>query len=676
MGNPRPARRVEAGRLELRHPEEAVRPDSRARAAAAAPRRDRRGRSGRSPAARRAPQRRAALRGSPRRPRCSGCWRARGRRRRGVRLSAPTREPSSAARASRWREGTWSALVAAKATRSGPTPRSQSSQDSSARSAAAMAASASAVSSKAACPACSAPSTSTSTACRSEAAEIGLEEVLALIREIGVVALAAAGRRGRRPRGYGSGKNQSIGASPRGPGLSARPGWSKRMPRWSRQARSASRYRVKPRRASASSAGAAAGSASTKARKCRAGAGARLAAEAFAAWLGRPLGVALRQHRQVEQPFAGVVEQFQGDGAAAEQVAAEPGGALQGRGSARPSRGPRCGPARRAGRRRATPGAPARSKRGTACAAAGTSLTSRSRPPAACFERRQGAPPLPRRQQVGHQRGDEHRLAGAGQPGDGEAQALLAERRAAELLRGPGGIAEQPERAGQAEGAEQIQRVGHGRARGPRRGSAALDQLDLVAVRVLDEGDDGGAELHRAGLARDLAAALAHRFRRPRPRPARRPRDGRRRCPARSSRCRSCRSARSRAAGGIAVAVAEEAPACTCRPARRAGAAPACRAAGVEVHAALQVADADHGVQEAALAHVRSPPCCRSRPASAPAGTAPPRRPPPRSLAVDHDGGAGLEGDAARARRRRRCAPSRDRPPAGRGGDPGRASPA
>ena len=36
----------------------------------------------------------------------------------------------------------------------------------------------------------------------------------------------------------------------------------------------------------------------------------------------------------------------------------------------------------------------------------------------------------------------------------------------------------------------------------------ALDQLDLVAVGILDEGDHGGAELHRPGRARDLAAGL------------------------------------------------------------------------------------------------------------------------------------------------------------------------
>src|SRR5581483_7285499 len=35
----------------------------------------------------------------------------------------------------------------------------------------------------------------------------------------------------------------------------------------------------------------------------------------------------------------------------------------------------------------------------------------------------------------------------------------------------------------------------------------ALDELDLVAVRVFDEGDHRGAVLHRPGLAGDLAAA-------------------------------------------------------------------------------------------------------------------------------------------------------------------------
>src|SRR5690349_16997182 len=42
-----------------------------------------------------------------------------------------------------------------------------------------------------------------------------------------------------------------------------------------------------------------------------------------------------------------------------------------------------------------------------------------------------------------------------------------------------------------------------------RGASATLDQLDLVAVGILDEGDDGGAELHRARRARDLDAFLA-----------------------------------------------------------------------------------------------------------------------------------------------------------------------
>ena len=45
-------------------------------------------------------------------------------------------------------------------------------------------------------------------------------------------------------------------------------------------------------------------------------------------------------------------------------------------------------------------------------------------------------------------------------------------------------------------------------ARGLR---APLDELDLVAVGILDEGDDRGAALHRAGFARDLAAGAAHR---------------------------------------------------------------------------------------------------------------------------------------------------------------------
>src|SRR3569833_4032110 len=38
--------------------------------------------------------------------------------------------------------------------------------------------------------------------------------------------------------------------------------------------------------------------------------------------------------------------------------------------------------------------------------------------------------------------------------------------------------------------------------------STTFDQLELVAVRVLDEGDHRAAMLHRPGLARHLAAAL------------------------------------------------------------------------------------------------------------------------------------------------------------------------
>src|SRR5690606_11935098 len=37
---------------------------------------------------------------------------------------------------------------------------------------------------------------------------------------------------------------------------------------------------------------------------------------------------------------------------------------------------------------------------------------------------------------------------------------------------------------------------------------AGLDQLDLVAVRILDEGDHGTAVLHRPGRARDLHTLL------------------------------------------------------------------------------------------------------------------------------------------------------------------------
>ena len=47
----------------------------------------------------------------------------------------------------------------------------------------------------------------------------------------------------------------------------------------------------------------------------------------------------------------------------------------------------------------------------------------------------------------------------------------------------------------------------------PRRSGgrpAALDELDLVAVGILHEGDHRGAALHGAGLARDRAARCLH----------------------------------------------------------------------------------------------------------------------------------------------------------------------
>jgi hypothetical protein len=43
-------------------------------------------------------------------------------------------------------------------------------------------------------------------------------------------------------------------------------------------------------------------------------------------------------------------------------------------------------------------------------------------------------------------------------------------------------------------------------------GSMPLDQFDLVAVRVLDEGDHRGAELHRTRLTADLRAGLPQLF--------------------------------------------------------------------------------------------------------------------------------------------------------------------
>src|SRR3954471_6017003 len=41
---------------------------------------------------------------------------------------------------------------------------------------------------------------------------------------------------------------------------------------------------------------------------------------------------------------------------------------------------------------------------------------------------------------------------------------------------------------------------------------SALDELDLVAVRVFYERDDGGSMLHRTGFARNLAALRFYRF--------------------------------------------------------------------------------------------------------------------------------------------------------------------
>src|SRR5258708_38884965 len=46
----------------------------------------------------------------------------------------------------------------------------------------------------------------------------------------------------------------------------------------------------------------------------------------------------------------------------------------------------------------------------------------------------------------------------------------------------------------------------------PTRRLRALDELDLVAVRVLDERDHAAAELHRARLERELPALRLHRL--------------------------------------------------------------------------------------------------------------------------------------------------------------------
>jgi hypothetical protein len=48
--------------------------------------------------------------------------------------------------------------------------------------------------------------------------------------------------------------------------------------------------------------------------------------------------------------------------------------------------------------------------------------------------------------------------------------------------------------------------------RPPKLHGLLLDELDLVAVGVFHEGDDGGAVLHGAGFARDPAAAFLHVF--------------------------------------------------------------------------------------------------------------------------------------------------------------------
>ena len=70
---------------------------------------------------------------------------------------------------------------------------------------------------------------------------------------------------------------------------------------------------------------------------------------------------------------------------------------------------------------------------------------------------------------------------------------------------------ERGDRRGGAAGArDDPSAAGRGRVVGLR----ALDQLDLVAVRILDEGDDRAAVLHRARRARDLDALLRQLARR------------------------------------------------------------------------------------------------------------------------------------------------------------------
>ena len=104
-------------------------------------------------------------------------------------------------------------------------------------------------------------------------------------------------------------------------------------------------------------------------------------------------------------------------------------------------------------------------------------------------QRRQARHVLPVRQQIGGDRGQQRGFAGARQAGHADAQ----HRGAGQM---PSSRAPLIADAVWSSGASGLGASG-----------GALDQLDLVAVRVLDEGDDGGAVLHRPRLAHHLAAA-------------------------------------------------------------------------------------------------------------------------------------------------------------------------
>ena len=107
---------------------------------------------------------------------------------------------------------------------------------------------------------------------------------------------------------------------------------------------------------------------------------------------------------------------------------------------------------------------PARSKRGTVCAAAGTSRTSRSRLLDACSSAGRARFPCPAASRLASSEVMNTVLPDRLSPVTARRSRSWPERRAAELLRGPGHVAEQPERPRQAERAQQVEGVGHGRA--------------------------------------------------------------------------------------------------------------------------------------------------------------------------------------------------------------------